>query len=100
MLEREALRWERQHLDGRYGGEGSSSGAGQPEKAGEGAKVPPLRLRRDEFPLGAFLKTGTGSGGEGHEQRREDSDLPELVREELLHRFVMGKLQHNRVLMW
>lgn len=109
MLEREALRWERQHLGDRYVGTESSSGAGladqrersgpfegtgQPEEAREGGKVSPQGLRRDEFPLGEFLKTGTGLGGEGHEQRK-DSDLPELVREELLHRFVMGKLHHN-----
>lgn len=110
MVEREALRWERQHLGGRHGGAGSSSGAGityqfealgrsegtgQPKETGKGAKAPPLGARRDEFPLSAFLKAGT-SGGEGHEQRRTDSDLPELVREELLHRFVMGKLCHTQ----
>lgn len=111
MLEREALRWEQQHLDGRDGGAGSTSGAGiagqcealgpsaetgLPEERGKGAKASPDGVRRDEFPLSAFLKkAGTGSGGEDREQRWRDSDLPELVREELLHRFVMGKLHHS-----
>lgn len=98
MLEREALAWERQHLEGCQRAAGSSDAApsGQPDKAEEESTAPPLglALRRDEFPLSAFLsKTGDGSGGEGGEQRRTGADLPELVREELLHRFVMGELR-------
>lgn len=75
------------------GGSGADS-SGQPDNVKEEAKAPPLGLvaRRDEFPLAAFLKTGNGSNGEGGEQLRTGADLPELVREELLHRFVMGEL--------
>lgn len=96
MLEREALRWERQHLDGCRRVEGSSDASlsDQTDKAEEEAKVSPPQgqvRRRDEFPLSAFLKTGGGSGGEAGDQRLAGSDLPELVREELLHRFVMGE---------
>ena len=61
----------------------------------EESRAPPLSLAagRDEFPLSAFLRSKTGdcSGGKGSEQRRAGTDLPELVREELLHRFVMGE---------
>lgn len=96
MLEREALRWEREHLEGCQRARGSSdaSSRGRSDKWAEESKVPPLGFvrRRDEFPLSAFLKSGDDSGGEGGEQRRAGSDLPELVREELLHRFVLGEL--------
>lgn len=102
MLEREALAWERQHLDvdgcQRALGSSEAAASGQSETVEKESKAPPLGLpaRRDEFPLSAFLKTGDGSGGEGGERRRTGACLPELVREELLHRFVMGEFTTER----
>lgn len=98
MLEREALRWERQHLNA-VGSSGAESSGQSDHVEEEESKVPPLGCvrRRDEFPLSAFLKTEDGSTGEDSEQRRAGADLPELVREELLHRFVMGKLPEQVV---
>ena len=51
-------------------------------------------VRREEFPLSAFLKRGAGSEGEGGRGGRwpGGEDLPELVREELVHRFITGEL--------
>lgn len=97
MLEREALRWEQRHLDGCQRAVGSSDASldYQSDEAEEQTTAPPLSLvrRRDEFPLWAFLKAGDGLEGEGGEQRPSGSDLPELVREELLHRFIMGEFR-------
>ena len=121
MLEREALRWERQHLHAQDWGSGAenmdqSRAAGSSDdgvtgqadaidvsdetESGSGVKVKVpsagLGVSREEFPLPAFLKANprAGSGGEGlhDEQRRTGSNLPEMVREELLHRFVIGEL--------
>lgn len=64
MVEQAALRWEQQHWVGRL-------------------------VRPEEFPLLHFLRTGVqGSGDAGEVQQ---APLPELVREELLHRFVTGE---------
>eukprot|EP00903_Cladosiphon_okamuranus_P015538 g14344.t1 len=97
MLEREALRWEQQHLNGCQRADGASDADSicRPdpvEACGEDPKAPPrgLVVRRDEFPLSAFLKTGGGLKGEIFGQRRTGADLPELVREELLHRFILA----------
>ncbi|CAM9793055.1 unnamed protein product, partial [Ectocarpus fasciculatus] len=103
MLEREARRWEREHLSGcRFDDEAGSCSdkTGQVEGADQSAgtrgrvdrsegdgDVAPSGIRREEFPLRAFLRKGPG--GEGSEQGRAGSDLPELVREELLHRFIV-----------
>lgn len=107
MLEREAVRWEWQHLGfPRLGDEPSTRNTDQSreseetavsldevEGTGEGTQAP-LGVRREEFPLLPFLKTGRGSGSATEEtsgQGRRGADLPELVREELLHRFIIGE---------
>lgn len=107
MVEREALRWEREHLSGcrfddeaegcsdetdQVGGADQSAGSrGTVDRSeGVGDVEPPSGIRREEFPLQAFLRKGPG--GEGSEQGWAGSDLPELVREELLHRFIVGEL--------
>lgn len=87
MLERAADDWEREQLAGFQGDveglggrvDGEASGA-EPTK-GRGA-------RGDLFPLAPFLQED-GDGPEGGERRRRA--LPELLREELLHRFVAGE---------
>lgn len=99
MLEREAVRWEQQHLgfprhddaqsalntDQSKEWKGTAVFPGLVDGTAEGAQIP-LSVRREEFPLLPFLKTGgaSGQGGTG-------GDLPELVREELLHRFLLGE---------
>ncbi|CAN0250284.1 unnamed protein product [Scytosiphon promiscuus] len=106
MLEREAVRWERQNLGLHRRGDTRSTASanrsmesdrtvvhqGRGEGAGEGMRAP-LGVRPEEFPLLPFLKTGRGSGSAGEEasgQGGTGADLPDLVREELLHRFVMA----------
>lgn len=71
MVEQEALRWEKKHLVGRCDGIYASP-----------------QIRREEFPLLPFLKEGAGSVGDADGQT---PPVAELVREELLHRFVTGK---------
>lgn len=112
MLDREALHWEREHLSGcRFDDEAGScsdntdqvEGADQSagtrgtvdRSEGDVGDVAPARVRREEFPLQAFLRKGPG--GEGGEEGRAGSDLPELVREELLHRFIVGELTSHTV---
>ena len=110
MVEQEAVRWERcQSINRRdvddeeEEEEGESEEVGQPEGAGpsaelvhdggaEASAVSPPRVRREEFPLSAFLKGRPGSGGEVEGRNLGGADLPELVREELMHRFVTGEL--------
>lgn len=64
MVEQAALRWEQQHWVGRL-------------------------VRPEEFPLLHFLRTGVQGGGDGGGVQQ--APLPQLVREELLHRFVTGE---------
>ncbi|CAM9395243.1 unnamed protein product [Choristocarpus tenellus] len=64
MLDAQARRWENKYLGGRSDG----------------------TLRKDEFPLLPFLRASVvGKGEDGGEA---EEILPELVREELMHRFV------------
>lgn len=107
MLKREAVRWEQRYLgrnrlgdsqarqstDHWHPGGGNAVFEGQAEQTGEGASAP-QGPRRDEFPLLPFLNTGCGFGSKGDGSSRHEQtgpDLPELVREELLHRFVVGE---------
>lgn len=108
MVEQEAVRWERcQSINRRdvdaEEEEGESEEVGQPEGAGPSAELghadgaeassaaAPPRVRREEFPLSAFLKGHLGSGGKVEGRNLGGADLPELVREELMHRFVTGE---------
>lgn len=59
----------------------------RPDGRGDSIDEP---LRPDEFPLAAFVKAG-GEDGRGGVR---DPPPPELVREELMHRFVTGKHRH------
>ncbi|CAM9157533.1 unnamed protein product, partial [Hapterophycus canaliculatus] len=108
MLEREAVRWEQQYLGfRRHSGtkrtpstnrskesEGTAVCLDQVGGSGAGAQSP-LGVRLEEFPLLPFLKTGRGPGSAGEEANGREgtgADLPELVREELLHRFVLANI--------
>ena len=87
-MEREAAQWERQNL--------------------KGESEDKERPRGEEFPLKAFLREGPGQQRQGAAARdgnkrlsppplpeqqleQQGEPLPELVREELLHRFVTGE---------
>ncbi|CAM9365782.1 unnamed protein product [Ectocarpus sp. 4 AP-2014] len=109
MVEREALHWEREHLSGcrfddeaggcsdetdQVGGADQSAGTGGTVDRSEGVgDVAPSGIRREEFPLQAFLRKGPR--GEGSEQGWVECDLPELVREELLHRFIVANTANS-----